>query len=131
MAKDMRTPLRRARYLGAAHDGTEHWWRQRLTAVALIPLAILFVGGVITLMGADYAEAVAFLSSPWVAMIALAFLAVGFYHLKLGLQVIIEDYVHHEGTKLTLLVLNSLICYGLAIVAIFSLLRVSFGGPIA
>ncbi len=124
---EMRTPLSRVRGLGAAKEGTEHFWLQRLSAIALIPLIIWFVVSVASLAGADYAEARLFFDNPVSAILMLLLLIVGFVHLKLGIQVIVEDYIHGEALKISLLILNTLICFGLGLACIFAVLKLSFG----
>ncbi len=96
---DMRTPLGKVRGLGSAKEGTGHFWYQRLSAVALVPLALFFIGLVISLHGASYAEARAALSHPFTAIVMALFVVSGVYHMRLGMQVVIEDYVHGEGMK--------------------------------
>ncbi len=100
----LRTPLGRARGLGSAKDGAQHWWHQRLTALALLPLAVWFVVSLITLADATYEDVIDWLSSPVVAGLMLLWIFTMFYHLKLGLQEVIEDYVHSEWRKLASLV---------------------------
>src|SRR3546814_16387290 len=99
-----RTPIGRIRGLGSAKAGTQHWWVQRVTAVALIPLTLWFVVALITLAGADHAAATAWLASPVTAVLMMLLVVATFHHMQLGLQVIIEDYVHREGWKLALIV---------------------------
>jgi succinate dehydrogenase / fumarate reductase membrane anchor subunit len=123
----IRTPLARARHLGSAKTGTDHFWRQRLTATALVPLAILIVGVVIAAARADYRSAVLFVGSPPVAILVLLFVVAAFWHLKLGLQVVIEDYVHGNGARVTLLVLNTLVCAALGIACAYSVLKLAIG----
>ncbi len=121
----LRTPLGRARGLGAAKDGVSHWWAQRVTAVALVPLTFLFVVVVASLAGADHARAVALMGETWAALTVLLFVVAGFYHMKLGLQVVIEDYVHHERTKMVSLVAVSLISFALGAACVFAVLKLS------
>ena len=97
----LQTPLARVLGLGSAKEGVEHWWWQRLTALALVPLGIWFVIAVISLVGAGYAEARAWVSAPLNMVLLIAFTAALLHHAQLGLQVVIEDYVHNEAWKLT------------------------------
>lgn len=122
----MRTPLARVRYLGAAHSGTEHFWRQRVTSVALIPLSIGLIFIVIFLLGRNHAATVQILGSPWVAIVTLLFIISSAYHMWLGMQVIIEDYVHTD-LKLTLIMANAFFSFSLAIACIFAVFKLSFG----
>jgi len=126
-AKHIRTPLARVRGLGAARSGTGHFWRQRLTAVANIPLTIAAVIIVITLLGRNQATAAQVLGSPLVAIIVLLFIASTTAHMKIGMQVIIEDYVHDETAKLVLIMANAFFCIGVALVSAYGILKLSFG----
>lgn len=128
MKKDLRTPLARVRGLGAARSGTSHFWRQRLTAMANIPLVLFLVGLVISMHGAGYEETRAILSSPWVALPLLLLLLSVLVHMRLGMQVVIEDYVHGEGAKIVLLMLNTFFVFVLGAIGALSLLRLAFGG---
>src|SRR4029077_17812622 len=101
------TPLARVRGLGSAKSGTEHFWRQRLTAVANVPLTIAFVLIVVSLLGRNHAAVTQILGSPLAAVILLLFILSIAIHMRIGMQVIIEDYVHDEGRKLVLLMANT------------------------
>ena len=122
------TPLRRVRHLGAAHDGTAHFWRQRLTAAANLPLVIAFVLLIATLVGRPHAEVVAVLASPVVALLLVLMVISTSIHMRIGMQVIVEDYVHGEGLKLTAIVANTFFTVVVAAVSIFAILKLAFGG---
>nr|MBS0020931.1 succinate dehydrogenase, hydrophobic membrane anchor protein [Gammaproteobacteria bacterium] len=124
----LRTPLAQARGLGAAREGIHHWWTQRLTALALIPLSLWLVASIITITGADYATAVEWVQSPVVAVLLLLFIAVAFYHAQLGMQVVLEDYVHGGWAKVATIILSKFLMIALAFVAGFAVLRVALGG---
>ncbi len=118
-----RSPLGRARGLGSARAGAAHWWAQRLTAVALVPLTMWFICAVIRLKGADQAAVVAWLASPVSLVLLLALIVATFHHLQLGLQVVIEDYVKGPGTKLTAILAVKAACILLALACIVSVLK--------
>jgi succinate dehydrogenase membrane anchor subunit len=123
----MRTPLSRVRGLGAARAGTQHFWRQRLTAVAGVPLTIAAVAIVMSLIGRNYAAVKQILGSPVVAVVMLLFILNTVYHMKIGMQVIIEDYVHHEGQKFALLILNIFFSVAIGLASVYAILKLSFG----
>jgi succinate dehydrogenase / fumarate reductase, membrane anchor subunit len=125
-AGKMSTPLARVLGLGSAKSGTEHFWRQRLTAVANVPLTVAFVVIVIGLLGRNHAAVVQILGSPLVAVIMLLFIASIFTHMRIGMQVIIEDYVHDEVTKLVLLMANTFFAVAIGLACAFAILMLSF-----
>ena len=125
---DRRTPLARARGLGSAKDGVGHWWAQRLTAIALIPLVVWFAISLIMLSGADYTVVRAWIGSPLVMMLLTLTIVVGLHHGQLGLQVVIEDYVGNDGWKLALIVIVKFIAVLFGLGAIVAILRIGFGG---
>ena len=125
---DFRTPLSRARGLGSAKDGVGHWWAQRLTAIALIPLVVWFAISLVMLSGADYTVVRAWIGSPLVMMLLILTIGVGLHHGQLGLQVVIEDYVGNDGWKLALIVIVKFIAALFGLGAIVAILRIGFGG---
>jgi succinate dehydrogenase / fumarate reductase membrane anchor subunit len=125
---DMRTPLAKVRGLGSSHEGTQHFWRQRLTALANIPLTLFFVGFLIALNGAGYAEVRAALANPFVALVLALVLISGLIHMRLGMQAIIEDYITSEGLKLATIALNTFFTIAVGVASAFALLKLAFGG---
>jgi|TARA_B110000196_G_scaffold314750_1_gene323349 succinate dehydrogenase / fumarate reductase membrane anchor subunit len=125
---NMRTQLGEVRGLGSAKTGTSHFWMQRLTALALIPLTLWFVASLASMGSADYADAVAWVKSPLTSVLLLALIAATFHHMQLGLQVIIEDYVHAEGLKIASLIVMKCGSVLLGLAAAFAVLKVAFEG---
>ena len=123
----LQTPLARVRGLGAARTGTGHFWQLRLTSVASVPLTIAFVIIVVSLLGRNHAAVVQILGSPLVSIVMLLFIITNIYHMWLGMQVIIEDYVHHELAKLLLLMSNTFFCVLVGMASLYALLKLSFG----
>jgi succinate dehydrogenase / fumarate reductase membrane anchor subunit len=121
----IRTPLARARGLGSAKAGVAHFWHQRLTAIRLVPLTVWFVWSVARFAGAPYAEVLEFLHNPFNAGAILLFVLAGLYHMVLGVQVVIEDYIHKEGTKLALLLLTNFAAFALGAVCVIAVLRIA------
>lgn len=123
----MRTPLKSVRYLGSAKEGADHFWKQRLTAVANVFLGIFLVWLLVSLLGADHATVKHKLANPLVSLALLALIVSGTVHMRLGMQTIIEDYVHGEGLKIVALMLNAFFAIFIALASIFSILKLSFG----
>jgi len=124
---DFRSDLGRVRGLGSAKEGVHHWWMQRLSAIALVPLTIWFVASLVCHTGAGYDAVSAWLASPVIFGLMVLLIAATFYHAALGLQVIIEDYVHREAAKIAALLLMKFTCGVLALAAIVALLVIAFG----
>jgi succinate dehydrogenase / fumarate reductase membrane anchor subunit len=123
----LRSPLGRAIGLGSAKEGVEHWWRQRVTAVALVPLVLWLVISLIGLVGADRAPLVACVRQPMPAMLLILLLVATFYHAALGLQVVIEDYIHGEAMKLGAIVVMRLLCIVFVARGILAVLKLALG----
>nr|WP_244962466.1 succinate dehydrogenase, hydrophobic membrane anchor protein [Oleiagrimonas soli] len=124
----MRNPLQRARGLGSAKSGVGHWWMQRMTAVALVVLSIWFVLTLLSMLHADFATAHAMLAKPWNAVLMIAFTTSMFWHAQLGLQVVIEDYVHTRWLEVSLMVLVKLLAVLFALACALAVLRVALAG---
>jgi succinate dehydrogenase membrane anchor subunit len=123
----MRTPMRSVRGSGAAHSGTGMFWHQRITSVAGIPLTVALVVIVIALLGRSHAAVVQILGSPIVAIIMLLFIVNMTYHMWVGMQEIIVDYVHGEKFKFASLLANTFFCFAVAFASCFAILKLSFG----
>jgi succinate dehydrogenase membrane anchor subunit len=123
----IRTPLAGARGLGAAKSGTEHWWEQRLTSIALVPLTFAAVVILISTIGRDYVAVAHMFRSPVVALIMLLFIFATTYHMKLGLQSVIEDYIHNKAVKTAALITNTFVCIILWFACTFAILELAFG----
>jgi succinate dehydrogenase / fumarate reductase membrane anchor subunit len=127
MTTDFRSPLNRARGLGSAKGGVHHWWMQRITAIALIPLVVWFAISLVMLSGADYAVARAWIGSPLVMILLILTITVGLYHGQLGLQVVWEDYTA-GGTRVAMIVLTKFIAVLFGLGAVVAIMRIGFGG---
>ena len=125
--KSMRTPLGRVRSLGSSHSGTSDFWRQRLTAVAMVLLILPATVMVIMLLGRNQAGAAAILGSPLVALVLLLFIIASVWHMKIGMQVVIEDYIHGETKKLVAIMANNFFSVAVALASIFAILKLSSG----
>ncbi len=124
--KIRRSQLGRVRGLGSAKSGSAHWWAERMTAAALLPLSLYFVVSVILLLGADHARMAAYMAEPWNSALFLALIAIMFHHLSMGVQVVIEDYVPDEGKRLiAILVVKGVILF-LALASAVSVLKLAF-----
>jgi succinate dehydrogenase / fumarate reductase membrane anchor subunit len=124
----MRTPLGEVRGLGSAKEGTGHFVRQRLTALANVPLILAFIAILISVQGESHASVVETLSSPLVAVIMLAVILSAIIHMRIGMQVIIEDYIHGEGLKILCLAANTMFAAAMGLLSVFALLKIAFGG---
>ena len=124
---NMRTPLKNARRLGSAKEGADHFWKQRLTAVANLFLVTLLVGLLAALAGADHATVKRTLANPFVALLLLLLVLSGTIHMRLGMQVIIEDYVQGELCKVVLLMLNTFFAILVGVTCVFAVLKLSVG----
>ena len=123
----MRTPLARVRNLGASHSGTSDFWRQRLTAVAMVLLIAPVIVVVLMLIGSNQAGAKQIFSSLPIAIIMLLFIVASSWHMKIGMQVVIEDYVHNEKIKLASVMANNFFCIAVALASIYAILKMSSG----
>jgi succinate dehydrogenase / fumarate reductase membrane anchor subunit len=123
-----RTPIAKVRGLGTARSGLQHWKMQRLTAIANVLLVLWFMFSAMALSGSDYDQVRAWLASPVTASLAVLLIISTFYHARLGLQVVVEDYVHHEGLRIASLAAIALLVLALAVACIVAVLRVAVGG---
>jgi succinate dehydrogenase / fumarate reductase membrane anchor subunit len=125
MTPRLRTPLARIEGLGAAKSGTLHFWHQRMSAVALVPLSIWFVASALAYVGADQGAVAAYFAQPVNAVPMFLFILASTYHMSLGLQIIIEDYFHNEGQKIALLMLNRFAAWGIGAASSFALIKMA------
>jgi succinate dehydrogenase / fumarate reductase membrane anchor subunit len=125
---DYRTPMSRVIGLGSAKDGVEHWWDQRLTAIAMIPLTLLAIFPLAGAIGSDWATVRATYADPFNAIVMILFVIVTFRHLQLGLQVVIEDYVHGEPWRTGALLANKAFCAVMGLTGVFGVAKIAFTG---
>jgi len=125
--REMRTPLSRVRGLGSAKKGTEHFWMQRVTALANIPLTLFLVGALVVHAGADYAAMTAFLGNPFIGVVMLLLILSAIYHMRLGLQVVIEDYIHGEASKLLAIIANNFFSLTIGVACSLAVLKLVIG----
>ena len=123
---NIRTPLAKVRGLGSAKEGTDHFWKQRVTALANVPLTLFLMGLIVRLAGADYATVRSVLKQPVISILLLLLILSGIHHMRMGMQTIIEDYVTAEGKKVLCLALNSFFAYGVGLTCIWAVLKLSF-----
>lgn len=126
--KQMRSSFDRTHGLGSAREGVGHWWVQRITAVALIPLTLWFAASLIAHARSDYDDLILWLRTPFTTLLMVLLLIAVFYHMALGLQVVVEDYVHTDRMKIPAVVVIHLGCFALAIAGVIATLRIAFGG---
>jgi succinate dehydrogenase / fumarate reductase, membrane anchor subunit len=126
----LQTPLGRVRGLGSAGNGVHHWWVQRLTALALVPLAVWLLVSLLTLPSLDFVTLVSWMAGTWTSCLLTLFVLAASWHSSLGIQVILEDYVHDPGSKTVSLVLSNFIHAVLAALGVFAILRIAFGSPL-
>ena len=124
----LRSPIGRVLGLGAAKEGVSHWWSQRVTSVALLLLGLWFVASLLRMPTFDYDFVVAWIAVPYNAVLLLLLIATLVYHSQLGVQVVVEDYVHHHGLKVATMMLLTFAHVAAAALAIFAVLRIAFGG---
>ena len=125
---EFRTTAKSVRGLGSAREGAAHWWAQRMTALALVPLSVWFAVSIIRLASADYGAFAEWLASPFNAVAMLLFTVAGFHHAALGLQVVLEDYISGEGPRLAAIVAVKGACWALAAACAFAVLKIALGG---
>ena len=123
----LRSPLGRVLGRGAAHEGVRHWWRQRLTSLALVPLTVWFVVSLLTLPSLGYATLIAWMSQSWTALLLSLLVLVAVWHSQLGVRVVVEDYVHGAGARTLTLVVIGFVHVLLGAAGVFAVLKVAFG----
>lgn len=122
----LRSPLGRVRGMGSARNGTHHWWMQRVTSLALLPLTLWFVASMISLAGASYLETLLWIAQPVNAVLMLALIGLTFHHMAAGLQVVVEDYVRHEFQRIAIILVIKAACVLMAMASAFAVLRIAF-----
>lgn len=126
--KNLRSPLGAVAGLGSAKGGVHHWWLQRLTSIALVPLTIWFAVSILSLPSMDRVTVIAWMAQSWTALLLILLVLVATYHSQLGVRVVVEDYVHNSGTKTLTLVILTFAHVLLAVAGVFAILKVAFGG---
>jgi succinate dehydrogenase / fumarate reductase membrane anchor subunit len=126
--KSLRSPLGAVSGLGSAKGGAHHWWLQRLTSIALVPLSIWFTVSILALPSMDRATVITWMAQSWTALLLIVLVLVATYHSQLGVRVVVEDYVHTPGMKTLTLVILTFVHTLLAVAGVFAILKVAFGG---
>ena len=126
--KSLRSPLGRVEGLGSAKNGVHHWWLQRLTSIALVPLSIWFVVSLLSLPSLDHVTVMAWMAQSWTALLLILLVLVATYHSQLGVRVVVEDYVHTNGLRTLTLVILTFVHALIAVAGVFAILKVAFGG---
>jgi succinate dehydrogenase / fumarate reductase membrane anchor subunit len=126
--KNLRSPLGSVSGLGSAKSGVHHWWLQRLTSIALVPLTIWFAVSLLSLPSLDHVAVVSWMAQSWTALFLIVLVLVATYHSQLGVRVVVEDYVHNTGMKTLTLVTLTFVHGLLAVAGVFAILKVAFGG---
>ena len=126
--KSLRSPLGLVSGLGSAKGGAHHWWLQRLTSIALVPLTIWFTVSMLSLPSLDHVTVVSWMAQSWTALLLIVLVLVATYHSQLGVRVVVEDYVHNNGMKTLTLVILTFAHALLAVAGVFAILKVAFGG---
>jgi succinate dehydrogenase / fumarate reductase, membrane anchor subunit len=126
--KSLRSPLGTVAGLGSAKSGVHHWWLQRLTSIALVPLTIWFTVSLASLQSLDHVTVIAWMAQSWTALLLVLLVLVATYHSQLGLRVVVEDYVHNTGLRTVTLVTLTFVHAFLAVAGVFAILKVAFGG---
>jgi succinate dehydrogenase / fumarate reductase membrane anchor subunit len=126
--KSLRSPLGAVSGLGSAKGGVHHWWLQRLTSIALVPLTIWFTVSILSLPSMDHVTVIAWMAQSWTALLLILLVLVATYHSQLGVRVVVEDYVHTAGMKTLTLVIATFVHALLAVAGVFAILKVAFGG---
>jgi succinate dehydrogenase / fumarate reductase, membrane anchor subunit len=126
--KSLRSPLGRVEGLGSAKNGVHHWWLQRLTSIALVPLTIWFMVSLLSLPSLDHVTVMAWMAQSWTALLLILLVLVATYHSQLGVRVVVEDYVHANGMRTLTLVILTFVHALIAVAGVFAILKVAFGG---
>ena len=126
--KSLRSPLGTVSGLGSAKGGAHHWWLQRLTSIALVPLSIWFTVSILALPSMDRATVITWMAQSWTALLLIVLVLVATYHSQLGVRVVVEDYVHTPGMRTLTLVILTFVHTLLAVAGVFAILKVAFGG---